>query len=93
MRMFPLVLAAVLGVVFPALADENQAPPVSPTAVPAPAVAPATVKPAPEEDRMICKAERTIGSNRVQRICRSAAQIEREREAARSELGKAQVGG
>lgn len=41
-----------------------------------------------EQERMICKAERTIGSNRVQRVCRSAEQVRRDREAAREAMDK-----
>lgn len=39
-----------------------------------------------QDERMICKRERQIGSNRMQRVCRTAAQIEREREAARKQM-------
>lgn len=57
------------------------------TPQPAPAAEPAKQEVA-EQDRMICKAERTIGSNRVQRVCRSAEQVRREREAAREVLDR-----
>lgn len=38
------------------------------------------------EDKLICKQERKIGSNRLQRVCRTAAQIEKERELARERM-------
>jgi hypothetical protein len=37
---------------------------------------------------MVCRRERTIGSNRVTRICRTEAQMEAEREMARDELDR-----
>lgn len=88
------LVLAVLGAVSIASANEVPAADATTAAIPAPAQAaqaPAAAKPASNEERMVCKAERTIGSNRVQRVCRSVAQIEREREAARSQMGKAQV--
>ena len=36
-----------------------------------------------EGDRMVCRRERTLGSNRITRVCRTAAQMELEREQAR----------
>ncbi len=39
-----------------------------------------------ESERMICRRERTIGSNRVTRICRTAAQMQRDREAAKEHM-------
>jgi hypothetical protein len=39
-------------------------------------------------ERMICRRERTIGSNRVTRICRTEAQMAAERERARDELDR-----
>lgn len=41
-----------------------------------------------EGERMICRRERTIGSNRVTRICRTEAQMAAERERARDELDR-----
>lgn len=36
-----------------------------------------------EDERMICTREKTLGSNRAQRICKTARQLEEEREYAR----------
>lgn len=33
-----------------------------------------------ESDRMVCSREKTLGSNRMQRVCKTMAQIEAERE-------------
>ncbi|WP_156962962.1 hypothetical protein [Aerolutibacter daejeonensis] len=66
-------------------AAQSEAPISTPQ--PAPAAEPAKQQ-VVEEGRMICKAERTIGSNRVQRVCRSAEQVRLEREAAREALDK-----
>ena len=41
-----------------------------------------------EGERMVCRRERTIGSNRITRICRTEAQMEAEREMARDELDR-----
>jgi hypothetical protein len=38
------------------------------------------------EQKLICKQERKIGSNRLQRVCKTAAQIEKEREMARQRM-------
>lgn len=57
----------------------------APTPAPAPEPAKSEVA---QEDRMVCKVERTIGSNRSQRICRSSEQVRRDREAAREALEK-----
>lgn len=39
-------------------------------------------------ERMVCRRERTIGSNRITRVCRTEAQMEAERELARDELDR-----
>lgn len=39
-----------------------------------------------EDERLICERRTTIGSNRKERVCRTAAQIREERERARNEL-------
>lgn len=41
-----------------------------------------------DDERMICRRERTIGSNRVTRTCRTEAQMATERERAREELDR-----
>ena len=50
----------------------------------------ATADTAGDPDRMVCHVERTIGSNLAHKVCRSAAQLERERELSREGLSKAQ---
>jgi len=39
-------------------------------------------------ERMVCNYHKTIGSNRKTRVCKTAAQIERDREEARQQLSK-----
>lgn len=39
-----------------------------------------------EDERMVCTRERKVGSNFTQRVCRTVAQLRREREAARDAL-------
>lgn len=51
----------------------------------------ATLNKAEEGDRLVCRRERTIGSNRVTRVCRTAAQLEFERERAREDLDRNDV--
>lgn len=43
-----------------------------------------------EKDRLICKRERAIGTNRLTRVCRTPEQIERERERARQEMDRSE---
>lgn len=94
MRMHAFLAALAFGFGgLPAAASAGDTQAAAPTPPAARAATPRVAKPESDDERMVCKAERTIGSNRVQRVCRSAAQIEREREAARSQLDKAQVGG
>lgn len=42
-----------------------------------------------DEDRMVCRMTASVGSNLRRRMCRSAVQIERDREAAARELSRA----
>lgn len=44
-----------------------------------------------EDERMVCKREKTIGSTRITRVCRTVAQEREAREAARDELDRADV--
>lgn len=44
-----------------------------------------------QDERLICKQEKKLGSNRPVRICRTAAQIEQERELARKQMGGARI--
>jgi len=39
-----------------------------------------------ESERMICSREKTLGSNRTTRVCRTAAQMEEQREFARQQM-------
>ncbi|MBC7989601.1 MAG: hypothetical protein H7Y19_08480 [Luteimonas sp.] len=39
-----------------------------------------------DSERMICTREKTLGSNRTTRVCRTAAQLEEQREYARQQL-------
>lgn len=43
----------------------------------------------PQSDRRICTNERVLGSQRIQRVCRSAEDVERERRQARDNMLKA----
>ena len=92
MRAFFVALAfAFAGVAGPASAIDAQA--ATPAAAEAPAGTPPAANSVSNEDRMVCKAERTIGSNRVQRVCRSAEQVRLDREAAREALDKRTICG
>ena len=44
------------------------------------------------ESQLICKREKVTGSNRKQKVCRTKAQIERERQAAKEIIRRAAVG-
>lgn len=46
-----------------------------------------------EAERMVCKHEKTIGSNRMQRVCKTVAQMEADREAVRQNLNSGCVAG
>jgi hypothetical protein len=39
-----------------------------------------------QEDKLICQTERPVGSNIPKRVCRTQAQIDREREAAQEKI-------
>lgn len=41
-----------------------------------------------DDDRMVCTRERTVGSNRIQSVCRTQAQAQQAREAARERMLK-----
>ena len=45
------------------------------------------------DDRMVCQLVKTLGSNRKERVCRTAAQIDAEREAARNQLDRGRTQG
>lgn len=46
-----------------------------------------------ESERMVCTREKPLGSNRVQRVCKTMAQIEAEREFARRNINSGCAGG
>lgn len=45
-----------------------------------------------QDEQKVCRAERTLGSNRITRVCRTAAQMAAERERAREDLVRGQAG-
>jgi hypothetical protein len=69
---------------FAAALSNEPAPPVGETAPAAQAAAPAPVA----EVQMVCRRERVTGSNRMERICRSKAQIQAERDARETRFGQ-----
>lgn len=71
-RCTALLIAAAIGSI--ALAEESAAPANEPTKKTAPA------------DKLVCKQEPVIGSNIKRRVCKSQAQIDEERDAARQGL-------
>lgn len=46
-----------------------------------------------DDERLICRRERAIGSNRVTRVCRTAKQLQEERDAAQKAVREGQVPG
>ena len=48
--------------------------------------APAAAKTASDDDKLICEMERPVGSNIPKRVCRTQAQIDRERETAQDTM-------
>ena len=68
-RLAVLAISLAMGIATAAVAQES---------------APSTSSEAPKpEQKLVCKKERSIGSQMVKRVCRTQAQIEAEREAAR----------
>lgn len=63
-------------------ADAVEAPPAATTTEAKPA------QPKADDERMVCTLEKTLGSNRKQRVCRSLEQVRRDREAAREQMGR-----
>ena len=53
------------------------------------AVAPAAESKA-DPDEKVCKVERELGSNKMKRVCRTRAQVDADREAARDALTREQ---
>lgn len=52
----------------------------------------AALNKAEANEQMVCTRERTVGSNRVKRVCRTRQQMEFEREQARNSMDEAQQG-
>lgn len=77
-----LALAAALALCAPA-AFAAPAPAPAPSAD---ARAPAAMPPADASERVICVRERTLGSNRIKRVCRTAAQMATDSEDTRDAL-------
>jgi hypothetical protein len=46
-----------------------------------------------EDERMVCNREKTLGSNRAQKVCKTVAQIREEKEEARRNLNSGCAGG
>lgn len=91
-----VLLAAMLASISHVVGAAEPAPPAptpSPTAADTPAAsaaAPSTAAAPVDPDEKVCKVERDIGSNRLKRVCRTRAQIENERAAAREALSREQ---
>lgn len=62
----------------------------APAAAPETPATPAPAAPAADPNEQVCKVERQIGSNKLKRVCRTRAQIDAEREAAREAIGREQ---
>ncbi|TWI13621.1 hypothetical protein [Aerolutibacter ruishenii] len=89
-----MIMAVICAAPALAKADEAAKVPVAATAsTTGPEPTQPTSRAQAEDDQVICRAERSLGSNRIQRVCRSAEQVRREREAARQALEKRGVGG
>lgn len=87
--MFRALALALLVTAAPAFAGPNDA--AQPAATPAAAEAPAATDAArPDPNEKVCKLERQLGSNKMKRVCRTRAQIEIDREAAREALSREQ---
>lgn len=85
--MFRALALALLVTTAPAFAGPNDA--VPPAATPAAAEAPAEAAKS-DQDEKVCKLERQLGSNKMKRVCRTRAQMEIDREAAREALSREQ---
>lgn len=85
--MFRALALALLVTAAPAFAGPNDAAPPAPT--PATAAEPAAPAKADPNEK-VCKLERQLGSNKMKRVCRTRAQMEIDREAAREALSREQ---
>jgi hypothetical protein len=80
------VLALCLLLV-PALTYASEEP-----APPAPTKPPVTAQ-TDDGDKLICRTEKKIGSNRRERVCRTKSELQREREHAEAQMPRLQDGG
>lgn len=62
-------------------------------AAPSAPAKPPVAAPADDGDKLICRTEKKIGSNRPERICRTKAELQREREHADTQMRRPQNGG
>ncbi len=85
--MFRALALALLVSAAPAFAGTNDA--AQSAATPATAAEPADAAKADPNEK-VCKLERQLGSNKMKRVCRTRAQIEIDREAAREALSREQ---
>ncbi|MFZ4604871.1 MAG: hypothetical protein ACOYM5_01320 [Caulobacter sp.] len=75
------ILAAAGAVAFAPVAQAGEESP-APAAAPAPAATTPAAKPAMDDpNRLICKREHVVGSNRPQKVCMTVAQRDAAREA------------
>ncbi|GHA82904.1 hypothetical protein [Cognatilysobacter bugurensis] len=71
----------------PALAFASDPP------APAPSEAPQAVAVDKDAEKLICRSEKKIGSNRPERVCRTKAELERARSHSDSQMRHPQNGG
>lgn len=86
MKLHAALLPALL-LAAPVLATASEQPASPPAAETAAAAAAA---PAADPNEKVCKVERELGSNKLKRVCRTRAQIDAERDAARETLTREQ---
>lgn len=86
MKLHAVLLPALL-LAAPVLAIASEQPAAPPAAETATAAAAA---PAADPNEKVCKVERELGSNKLKRVCRTRAQIDAERDAARETLTREQ---
>ncbi|HEY0504900.1 MAG TPA: hypothetical protein VGD42_15565 [Lysobacter sp.] len=75
------VLAMVVGLAAPAAAQEASGGPAATPAV-------AATQDGTGDDRLVCERAKVIGSNKVERVCKTVRQRREEREGAKYQAGK-----
>ena len=83
-----LFLSPALAIASPGLAP---AAPLESQAAAIPSNESSTVDKEPE--KLVCRAEKKIGSNRPERVCRTKAELDRQREHAEGQMRRPQNGG